>query len=517
MNSRSNLSVIIVLILSSCLEKKQIYEFNPNNIPAPTYDHYSFNKLIVSKYEKDKELTRLIKTVDNLELLNKEYCQLLKKKYSSCKLNNRIYYSAVDEIPMCEIDKNFLFYDTQIEAHLTSHHHKELPPLQILINNYFLSQEIFLDKKTNLNFVLLVDSKLHAKLIPIKIVDISNIKIIAKNQVIDAVPNYLNLTLKVNGNLILNDSSPKDLSPLQKHRDEGINPLLKNYVKKSFTFDYESLFLNPYRDQCTISTNQTNAAKVRIQQQLSNDHKYDEPRIPVFDEVKESPEEHLKLKDELLVATQNIHALQLKELELQDIHNELSRKIKNDYTGCRRHQKIEELSISLKGQYENLYLGYFGDKKFPYGSSRNSSTLHFDFGGVKFPIDFAKTNIFKHQFKINPNNVYISSIDKLSIEKKYFDFENYDEPCDPFKAGKRAPRLQKFFNFFRNDTCYERYEPYAFQITGIVVSINGDIAFSENFASSQKVYTDNKYLEFDLKNNPSWSEFISSKNCNQIN
>lgn len=194
----------------------------------------------------------------------------------------------------------------------------------------------------------------------------------------------------------------------------------------------------------------------------------------------------------------------------------LTNELKTDMRlGCHARLPITSFAVELEGSMNNrTELGQQDFQKADQYGDGASTELLFDFGGVKFSIDFAKQNIFQTKYiyeKDVSDEALVASLDRIYIRKKSSSFDNVPVPCNT--QGGFVGSIGKLLF---NETCYDVYEEGVFHISALSVFVNEKKIFAKRdlkirFTHELKVYED------DLQSNAAWVKLMLEEDCDANN
>lgn len=194
----------------------------------------------------------------------------------------------------------------------------------------------------------------------------------------------------------------------------------------------------------------------------------------------------------------------------------LANELKTDiHMGCHFRKPINSFEIELEGSInDRVYLGKQDQKKPDRIFDGGTHEILFDFGAVKFSLDFSKTNIFgvRHVYEKDVSDEsLVGSLDRIMIRKKGVTYDNVMTPCRT--SGGIFGSLEKVF---WDESCYDVYEQGIFTISALTIYVNQKKAFSKGDLGVKLSRENYKFSE-DLQSNEQWVKLMLDEDCTETN
>lgn len=194
----------------------------------------------------------------------------------------------------------------------------------------------------------------------------------------------------------------------------------------------------------------------------------------------------------------------------------LANELKTDiHMGCHFRKPINSFEIELEGSInDRVFLGKQDQKKPDRIFDGGSHEILFDFGAVKFSVDFSKTNIFgvRHVYEKDVSDEsLVGSLDRIMVRKKGVTYDNVLTPCRT--SGGIFGSLEKVF---WDESCYDVYEQGVFTISAITIYVNQKKAFTKGDLGVKLSRENYKFSE-DLQSNEQWVKLMLDEDCTETN
>ena len=460
-------------------------------------------EVMLLKKEREQQDKREEAELKLLDAMNTRLCQKLRDKRENCPAMQRIIYDPhASEGLRCSSSESQAGDKAKIEVSIPA---SIFGPFILIVNDVYRSTP-FGAGTTEIKF-----SSAGADILAPQLMKVFSIKIRSANEEIPQLAIYENFPLKI---LIGGEVLVDELILTSDHESHHAG-------KGEYSINIRDITAMRMSSQCRVDYAQIEELKQKIKNSITQGQAVKEKEEYIREMVGPSGiTDHAKARNDLI--TEIIKLREKIAARFNLLENErnrqfkLTNELKTDmHIGCQIHQPIRSFEMELEGSInDRVYLGKQEHKKPDRLYDGNTHEILFNFGGIKFTVDFSKKNIFGVKYRYEQDisdQELIGSLDRILIRKKGVSYDNVLVPCE-----KDEGLINSFTKIFHSKSCYDVYEEGSISISSMILYVNGKKAYSNNGLS---LLLNREHFKFsaDLRSDEQWLRLMLDDNCSVTN